>query len=132
MPWYATAYVLVLIALAGANWQFGVRLGVPSHLRIGDALSALASIALTIAFWHERWRLALGALALPLFLAWVAWLVYAIKPATAIALHHIETRPDASEGGSHAAAVFSIVLSLLVLAPGLFWGFRVARVQLGF
>ncbi|MBL8702262.1 MAG: hypothetical protein JNK67_28005 [Alphaproteobacteria bacterium] len=131
MPWYVTAYVLVLIALAGMSWQVGARIGLPAFLRNGDVLSTLASIVLTIAYWHERWRLAVGMLAVPLFVGVVAWLVYAVKPMMRLGLELAAATAGHGGDSNRSGAILSCVIGVLISAPALFWGFRVARAALG-
>lgn len=131
MPWYVTAYVAALIALGGMSWQMSTRLGLPVRLRNGDALMAVASIILTIAYWHERWRLALGSLAIPIFVASIAWLVYSIRPIVELSLQIAASTPGRTESTDRIGVYVTCVISLLVAAPALFWGLRVARAALG-
>ena len=126
MPWYVVVYLLVLAALSVASWQFADRVpGVPGWLRNGDLLAAAGQILMTCAYWNDVLRDGLGVLAVPLFVALVGWIIFAIGPA-------IETSRALvmAAGGSgrrlatqgYAAAIFAFLLS----APALFWGLRVA------
>jgi len=129
MPWYASVYVLGLAAISVASWQLGERHKiVPAWLRHGDLVATAIPILLTTAYWNEDLAETLGVFAPLIFAFWVVWFFIAIGPAVDAA-HRI--MPD---GGavSTISLYASAALMVAISAPGMFWGFRVARAALGF
>ncbi|MFO0294295.1 MAG: hypothetical protein ACK51F_13250 [Rhodospirillales bacterium] len=132
MPWYATAYLLLLGALAVASWQFADRLPefVPGWLRNGDLLAAAGQIVLTCAYWNDGLREALGIGAVPIFGAVVGWMLFAVGPAVETARALVS-----ASGGSEGRAVLhgyaGTLFAFVVATPALFCGFRIARAALG-
>ena len=126
MPWYAVLYLLGLSSLAVASWQFADRLpGVPAWLRNGDLLAAAGQILLTCAYWNDAVRAMLGGLAVPLFVALVGWMIFAIGPA--IEASRALTAAGDGEGRRMASQSYTAaIVAFLVSAPALFWGLRVA------
>ncbi len=128
MPWYASVYILGLAAISIASWQFGERLKiVPSWLRHGDLVATAVPILLTTAYWNEDLAEALGIVAPLVFTAWIVWFFIAIGPAVDAARRVMPQQGDASSRSVCA----SVALMALIGAPGMFWGFRVARAALG-
>jgi hypothetical protein len=128
MPTYAIAYVLILAALAIASWQMSERSGLaPAWLRNGDLIASAGQILLTVAFWSDGLREALGLSAVPILAALVAWLVYASRPALEIG---IAMAGEQDEGRRRIHALFAVGLALVVVTPALFCGWRVALAAL--
>lgn len=132
MPWYATAYLLLLGALAVASWQFADRIPgiVPAWLRNGDLLAAAGQILLTCAYWNAGLRAALGFVAAPVFAAVVVWMVFAIGPAVETA-RVLVTASGGSERRVALHGYAGTIFAFVVAIPALFCGLRVARAALG-
>lgn len=128
MPTYAIVYVLVFAALSIANWQICERnqLSTP-WLRNGDLISTAGSLLLTVAFWNEELREALGLFAVPIFVACLSWFIYAIRPAIEIGESMVG---EMDEARRRPIALMGVGFTLLVCAPALFCGWRVALAAL--
>lgn len=126
MPWYAGLYVVGICALAIASWQFAVRMGnVPRWLRDGDMLSTFGQVLLSLAYWDEDVRDALGVISVALLAGVVGWMVFAIGPALECARAALPAERRGVLAGP-AQGYGGVLLSLLISAPALFWGLRVA------
>jgi len=127
MPWYVAIYLLALAAMAVASWQVAERMPrfVPGWLRNGALLAACGQILATCAYWNDDIRGALGLFAVPLVVALVGWLVFAIGPAieatrALVAAGGGSQRRVAVHGYAGAALAFALA------APSLYFGLRVA------
>jgi len=129
MPWFASVYILAVAAITIASWQFGERHKmVPAWLRHGELVATALSILLTLAYWNEDLADALGLAAPVLFAGWAIWFCIAVGPAIDAALRMM---PEAGPS-STLSLYLSVGLMFVIAAPGMFWGFRVARAALGF
>ncbi len=128
MPGYVVAYVLVLAAASVTSWQVSERNGLsPPWLRNGDLLASAGAILLTLAHWNEGVQDVLGLSAVPLLAAIVGWLVFALKPSLEIGFRLMI---DASEQARRVTAWVSVAFVFVLLAPALFFGWRVALAAL--
>ena len=128
MPWYASIYILGLAAIAIASWQMAERHKlVPAWLRHGDLVATAVPILLTTAYWNDDLADSLGVIAAAIFAVWMTWFFVAIGPAVDAARRLMPDDAQRSTMPLYASAVLMVAIS----APGMFWGFRVAREALG-
>lgn len=128
MPTYAVAYVLLLAAASVTSWQVSERSGLaPAWLRNGDLVASAGAILLTVAYWSEGLRDALGLLVVPMLAGIVGWLGFSLRPSLEIGFR---LTADASEEARRMIAWASIAFVFVLLAPALFCGWRLALAAL--
>jgi UDP-N-acetylmuramyl pentapeptide phosphotransferase/UDP-N-acetylglucosamine-1-phosphate transferase len=113
MPWWATAYAMVLAGLSASGLLDDMRDGRSRWYLLTGSLSAVFSLAMVFAYWTAPLAQALGfwiAVMLTYAIGWDTW-------STALDLRSIEHDPDLSDDERGLYGSFGVIFSAAILAP---------------
>lgn len=113
MPWWATAYAMILVGLSASGLVDDMRDGRSRWYLLTGTLSAAFSLAMVFAYWTAPLAHALGSGVAVMLAYAIGWDTYS----TALDLRSIESDPDISDEERGLYGRFGVVFSAAMLAP---------------